>query len=269
MDINQEKSIRKIRSGGYGEKWSQEEEAILKEKCEQKVFLKDIAKILKKSKSACIGKIIRMGLNFTPDVRRIWKAEEVERLKKLCKQNIQSEKIAKMLNKTTSACRNKMSGLGIRKPFSYKRYSHNENFWVPNSTSCYFAGFSAADASLSFERSKYEFKIAINKKDISLLYNFKENSLFTGPVKLRPFSVHSGEMCCVCVHSKRWFSDLNKYYNITPRKTFTLQPPNLDDFYLKLCFLIGFIDGDGSICSTEMGKNISIKAVGASYPIIK
>lgn len=250
-------------------KWTTEEEEILKEKCEQKIFLKDISRFLGKSKSACMGKVIRLGLNYTHDRRKIWVNDDIEKLKELCRQNIQFEKIAKILNKTPSSCSQKIYKLGILKPFSNKRYSYNENFWLPNPISCYFAGFSAADASLSFGGKVYEFKICINKRDVCLLHKFKEQSSFTGPVKLRPISIHSGEMCCLSVHSKRWFSDLNKYYNITPRKTFTLQPPNLDDFYLKLCFLIGFIDGDGCIYYSDKGNRAFIKINGASYPMIK
>jgi hypothetical protein len=40
---------------------------------------------------------------------------------------------------------------------------------------------------------------------------------------------------------------LEKHYNITPNKSLTLQPPNLNNKYLNLAYIIGNIDGDGSI----------------------
>lgn len=41
--------------------------------------------------------------------------------------------------------------------------------------------------------------------------------------------------------------DLAKYYNIIPRKSLILQPPNIKNKELIDAFIVGYIDGDGSI----------------------
>jgi hypothetical protein len=49
-------------------------------------------------------------------------------------------------------------------------------------------------------------------------------------------------------------SDLKNNFNITPQKSLTLQPPNLD-YKHALCFIIGIIDGDGSIFLQKQKKD--------------
>lgn len=49
------------------------------------------------------------------------------------------------------------------------------------------------------------------------------------------------------VFSKQIVDDLKHHFNITPAKSYTLQPPNLHDLELIDSYIIGLIDGDGSI----------------------
>ncbi|MBD2076247.1 hypothetical protein H6F86_20670 [Phormidium sp. FACHB-592] len=46
--------------------------------------------------------------------------------------------------------------------------------------------------------------------------------------------------CC-----QNWFDDLEKHWNITPRKSLTLQPPNNLNPEHSLAYVKGFFDGDG------------------------
>ncbi len=57
-------------------------------------------------------------------------------------------------------------------------------------------------------------------------------------------------MCRLEIGCSKWHSDLTKHWNITPRKTATLMPPNLTDNKLKMAFISGAICGDGWICQT-------------------
>lgn len=45
----------------------------------------------------------------------------------------------------------------------------------------------------------------------------------------------------------QWRADLERNFCITPRKTFTLQPPTHLTRDLSLAFIVGYIDGDGCI----------------------
>lgn len=49
------------------------------------------------------------------------------------------------------------------------------------------------------------------------------------------------------VYSKQIVNDLKHHFNITPAKSYTLQPPNLIELELIDSYIIGLIDGDGSI----------------------
>ena len=56
-------------------------------------------------------------------------------------------------------------------------------------------------------------------------------------------------------------------FNITPQKTYTLLPPKLTDLEHIKAFLVGVIDGDGSIIKTEK-KSLTVSLVSASKPFI-
>jgi hypothetical protein len=45
-------------------------------------------------------------------------------------------------------------------------------------------------------------------------------------------------------------ADLKNNFNIVPRKSLILKPPKKLSFEHSLAFIIGYIDGDGSICKT-------------------
>ena len=79
------------------------------------------------------------------------------------------------------------------------------------------------------------------------------------------------EVCYLCINRvKKWYPDLKEKFNITPQKTFTLQPPNLNNKYLELAYLIGLIDGDGLVCFLPSRNNESrIGFVNASDSMVK
>ena len=55
-------------------------------------------------------------------------------------------------------------------------------------------------------------------------------------------------MSVLDITSQKISDDLYKNFNITPRKSLTLLPPNLSDTNLIDAFICGYIDGDGCIC---------------------
>ena len=68
------------------------------------------------------------------------------------------------------------------------------------------------------------------------------------------------------ITSNQIISDLIKNFNITEKKSLTLIPPMLDTIY-KDCFIIGLIDGDGSIGRYKINRantdpSLSISCVG-------
>lgn len=157
-----------------------------------------------------------------------------------------------------------------------KTYHFNENFWSnPNPVSAYWAGFFAADGNIQkYGKADYcySFRIELSDLDTEHLKIFKEDCGFNGPITF-PIRMDKNKIlktCKICVNgSSIWKNDLETLYGIIPNKTKRLPPPNLNDDYLKWCYLIGLIDGDGSICSCSSNKEIIIKIYGSSNNLLE
>lgn len=145
------------------------------------------------------------------------------------------------------------SNLNKRGQFQQK-YVHNEHFFkIPNILNSYWAGFIAADGCLNDSGGASSLQISLNKKDAIHLEQFRCDINSTGLVKITEYKWKVAKLRIGC--ASQLFLDLGQNFNITPRKTHTLLPPSLVDFNHKLAYIIGYIDGDGSIMKTKCGRN--------------
>lgn len=202
---------------------------------------------------------------------KLWTDSEINILKEKCSTGIYSYKdIGKFLNRSSDSCQNKAKQLKIKNPFkSAKKYNVDINFWIPNAISCYWAGFSAADASINkHSLNCYNYRLEIANSDIEHLEQFKKDAGFDGPIKT---SLRDGAFLHsrVVISEPKWIFDLQKYYNIIPNKTLRLAPPNLNDEYLKFCYLIGYIDGDGCIFFDKKRNILAFRVISSSIFIIE
>lgn len=125
-----------------------------------------------------------------------------------------------------------------------KRYKCNTKFFSkPNNLNSYWAGFVASDGNITEDRSV---RIELAMKDISHLEELKSILKFTGNVKIYKTKKVKNPYCRLEIFEKKICEDLEKYWRITPRKTFTLELPNLN-IKNTLSYIAGYIDGDGSI----------------------
>lgn len=117
-----------------------------------------------------------------------------------------------------------------------------------NEVSAYWAGFIAADGCIKFPSGKPQLDVRLQIYDecyLDLLKDFlktnKTTEYYTNPKTNRTY-------CYFRLSSiDNIYRKLNAFYNITPRKTLVLQPPtNLKDLY-ALCYIKGYIDGNGSV----------------------
>ena len=149
-----------------------------------------------------------------------------------------------------------------------RKYSVDDNFFaVPNELNSYYAGFIAADGCIIEKQlknctTKY-LNIAIHSKDVELLEQFKKDINYNGPISY----YKNNEFVRISINSTKIVDDLRTNFNITPRKTFTLEPPNLIETSQIASFIIGYIDGDGSISFSNdyargRQKNMVIGIVG-------
>lgn len=163
-----------------------------------------------------------------------------------------------------------------RKPVFEKRHNF---FSVPNDHNNVIAGFIAADGCIG---DSHRLTITLSSKDADHLESIRQQVGYTGRIyeyKMKerlmtpPDSVKTyiiGKTPIVTLQigdCNQWLHDLNQIWNITPRKTHTLRPPNLTNLRHIICYLSGLIDGDGWIClnnkaDSKHGKVLEISVMG-------
>lgn len=134
------------------------------------------------------------------------------------------------------------------------KHTRDDTFFSKsNSSSDYWAGFLAADGSLSI--SNMGIRIGLARRDRTHIEKFVRATKSTSPV--RDITTSNGYPASqVDMYGVRqWHYDLNERYNVTPRKSLSLKPPPLEDEESIKHFIRGYMDGDGSISYSGSGKN--------------
>lgn len=216
-----------------------------------------------------------MGSFARPD----WKPEEIEKLKVLCEEGkTPYREMAKILNRTVYGIEFKRGQLKIRNKYHASIYSHDEKFFSePTPQNCYWAALIATDGHIGWNKTAPYIRWALAIKDKSMLERFVEDLRATNPIK-HGFSTCSiakdkttrHEHCSVFINNSRQIvSDLQKHFGITKNKTLRSALPNLPTLYHKLCYIRGFIDGDGMISRAKNQKGlINITVCGCNREMI-
>ena len=128
----------------------------------------------------------------------------------------------------------------------------NVNYFnkIDSTNKAYILGFIAADGALVYRKHKNvesgnpTLTISLNKKDINVLYFIKKELGCEHPVK----DLNSKNQVRFTITDKNISRDLMSL-GVAPRKTFTLTDisKNIPKKFRK-AFLLGYFDGDGSIC---------------------
>ena len=185
---------------------------------------------------------------------KLWTEEEDQFLKDNYENGYMSDIIEK-LDRTIAAVRSRGRKLGLKRSFNdhiNKKIELNHNFFnKPNILNSYWAGFIAADGNLHSSRNVLT--ICLAKTDRKLLERFAEDINFNGTLyntknKLNGKILHKVR---IEVSSKKIKEDLIKNYNIFPKKSLTLEPPENLNLVQSLSFIKGNLDGDGSIINTK------------------
>ncbi len=127
-------------------------------------------------------------------------------------------------------------------------------FSEPTLRNSYWAGFIAADGCLTHEGA---LRIALSTKDREHLERLKAEMSFTGPVRDGLTSTPDGRevtYSCLVVWSRDMLLDLKRNFNLVERKTLTLLPPYRLPDPLAEAFIVGLIDGDGSIHTIDYSR---------------
>jgi hypothetical protein len=157
---------------------------------------------------------------------------------------------------------------GIKDYRTYK--SNKEYFSDPNVENSYYAGLIAADGCVG---DNGHVMISLQESDRTVLEAFAQAINYDGPIACKKNGVSkSGETLFATKidisNNRQWEKDLKKHWNITPRKSITLQPPNLKDKKLIRSFIVGYIDGDGCIMR-DKSRNRLILTIAGTQDLLK
>jgi len=129
----------------------------------------------------------------------------------------------------------------------------HEYFKKLNRTSAYWAGYIAADGNIYTSNNRTVLQIDIKIADKEHLEVFRRNIKCNSKVRIykRTTTYSRGiekEYAHIGIcNASEIAKTLLKVYNITERKSKTLKPPQNLDLIIKLAFIKGIIDGDGTI----------------------
>lgn len=153
--------------------------------------------------------------------------------------------------------------------FSYRPTRHfsvnDDYFATPTIENCYWAGLIASDGCILSDNL---LQLGLQTDDQYILEEFKRQIHFEGPVYSykKNYSykgiVSDKFYSSLSINSLKIVSDLRNNFNITRRKSLNLQPPNLNKEELIDSFIVGLIDGDGSVgnysCKRQTALQISL-----------
>jgi hypothetical protein len=128
--------------------------------------------------------------------------------------------------------------------------------------SCYWAGFLASDGNIN--KTRKVITLFLQEQDLSVIEKFKKYLGFSGKICETNYKYEYKGLTSIkksfgiVFTSKKIAFDLEKNFNITPKKSLTLEPPELTKKQFIDAFIIGYIDGDGSIILNKSKKQKAI-----------
>lgn len=133
-------------------------------------------------------------------------------------------------------------------------YDYFEN--IDSDEKAYWLGFLAADGCNYRRETNATILLNIHQKDSDHLIKFQASLNSNIPIKNLiqndGFS-NNTPMSRFAINSMKMSKDLEKL-GIVPRKSLILKPPIIDEKYY-LPFILGYFDGDGSICKLKQYNN--------------
>lgn len=158
------------------------------------------------------------------------------------------QQIGELLGRPWTSVRHQASAQGLTQGSDLgRKFSTDLTFFAkPTPLNSYWAGFIAADGCVRGNR----LEIGLAAKDADHLARFASDTGYTGSLR------HAGGRCTIQICCRSYVDDLARNFNVTPRKSLTLAPPNIKTGAEVRAFITGVIDGDGSITENRYGKYI-------------
>jgi hypothetical protein len=144
-------------------------------------------------------------------------------------------------------------------------YQNNSFFKEQELKTFYWAGFIAADGYVN-EKENY-LQIRLSQKDAVLLEKFIKDTGASNSI-FKNHKEGSNETSLprfrVVVNNKTWIEDLGKKFNVHQCKSLTHNPPDITSWSKEQikAFIIGYADGDGTICYCGQDKYLKFSFIG-------
>lgn len=235
-------------------KWSESEIEFLVENYKN-YKINEICKKIGRTESSVYSMLSKMGLS------KRWSDNEINELKKEYPIKSLDELVNILPNRSRSSILNKAFLLGLkfdknkRNVIRKYKYDVNHNFFskcgvLPS----YWAGFISADGWINDDNTS-TLGIKLSEKDFEHMNKFKSHIKTSSPIKTKQTTSYGKKrnFCEINVYSKPIINDLKNIYNIVRGKTLKNVPPNLTNEIDKLSFIIGLLDGDGTVYEYKKG----------------
>lgn len=226
-----------------------------------KMYYKDIAKLLGKSERTVCYKAIKLG--FRKVTRRFWNSEEEQYLIDNYS-NMPIKKIAEVINRSYMAIALKAMLLGLKVEYSYHEPSYNDMFFDTWSKELgWFVGVVLSDGHVSNMPNNKFVRIKMCDRDVieklGTLTDYKLNILEFDSKEEK----HSASFTISFNGRKIWdfFTDLGMDNN----KSTTAFLPDIPEQHFNH-FVRGVFDGDGSIYLTE--KNYPYASICGTKKVV-
>ena len=205
--------------------------------------------------------------------RQPWSQVEDDALRSLCQASkMPTRTMAPILGRTIDAVRGRMVKLGIKSSYMHHCYTKDDAFFTaPNPLNAYYAGYIAADGSVN--REEHCVRWSCQEDDVEALEGFKEATRYTGRIGFKlnvgGLGAEPSRQHFLDVYGARqWVADLERNFGVIPTKSHRLAPPNTRNDLLNACFILGYIDGDGSLSFSSEG-NWTIAITSASPRVLE
>lgn len=135
----------------------------------------------------------------------------------------------------------------------------NENFFhTPNEVNSYWGGMIAADGSINNKNNS----LFLHQKEIDVLCRFRD---IIGSEHKIITKKDNSNCSFICLPSKIIIKHLEENFNIIANKSLILKPPPNLDYKCSLSYIIGLIDGDGSVIKKD---NKLILSITGTYDVL-
>lgn len=222
-------------------------ESLIKDRLENKLTVKNLAKKYKKHTST-ITKLLKENNCFKSLPKATVKLDETNIIKDY-NLGLNTYQIADKYKCSTSGVDKLLNRNNIKRRTrseAYRKYNLNHDYLenINTHSKAYILGFIAADGCVTGRDSNI-LSVNISDKDRCVLDFIKKELDFDGRIyELKPRKRNPNPQVLIRISSKKLCSDLIKH-EVTPRKSFTLKFSKLKEEFIN-SYILGFLDGDGS-----------------------